>query len=155
MFMPRLRKACSQDGWASIEPASVFVAGNFLVRVAMGEIEHGLPGSPAVFGAQVVIDGHVLQGFGRGVVEREVELVVVGFGLAALPDFVRDAVRAVGLFAIGLADADGKSLVRIFPVVHEAEIGFDFAGEEELVGGRQERERTAVLFDDCEAVAGS
>jgi hypothetical protein len=72
---------------------------------------------------------------------------------ALVPLFVRDAVGLVGLFAVGLAGADGERLCVELSVIDEAEVGLDFTCEEELVRGREEGERAAPSFDDSDAVA--
>ena len=114
------------------------VAGQRLVAVAVGERHDRLPAGDAVVGAEVEVDRHPLLRARRGVVERE---------------HLLDPGRVIALGALPLADAEREGLPGVPPVPDVAEVHLQLTGEEELVGRREDGDRTALAPGDGEPVA--
>ena len=103
-------------------------------------------------GTQVEIDRHVLHGSGRRIVEREVIEFRARFSDAPVPHLVGNALR----LCADLRDPAGarrwrSDVLAVLAVVDVAEIGFDFAREEEFVRGREEGQRSAVRLRESPA----
>src|ERR1035437_1983348 len=103
--------------------------------------------------AQIEIDGHALHGSGWRIVERKISQFAARLADAAGPQSVGYSIRLVALFPIRLPYADRECVFAVLPVIHIAEIGFDFARKEKLVGGRQEPQGAAIRLQNAQAVS--
>ena len=114
-------------------------SGQSLIDVVVSVGENILLGGMAVLRAEVEINSHALKGSRRRVVEREVLQFAADSATRRFHTCVRDAEWLIAFFAIRLPNSDREGGVAVLAVIDVAEIGFHFAGEEELVGWREER----------------
>jgi hypothetical protein len=104
----------------------------------MGERHDRLPAGVRPVGAEVEIHRHPLLCARRGVVERE---HLLG------PD------RVVAFRILPLTDAEREGRLRVPAVPDVAEVHLQLTGEEELVGRREDGDRTVLAPGDGEPVA--
>ena len=75
------------------------------------------------------------------------------FAHAPVPNLVRYSPWFRAHLPIRLARADRERLLAVFPVVHVAQIRFDFARPEELVRWRKKCQRSTLRFQNRQSIA--
>src|ERR1700722_15806321 len=123
--------------------------------VIVGISQDRLLGSLVAMRAQIVVDGHVLHGSGRRVVECKVVPFFPRGLRPALPLSIGYAPGMVPLSLFWLHSSQRERIVAVFAVVNIAKIDFVFTSKKELMRWRETGQRSGAGIEDEQPVAGA